>query len=99
MSIIIYITAMAAVTYLIRAIPFTAFKKKITSPFLKQFLFYIPYAVLSAMTVPAIFYSTGSVSTAAVGTAVAVILAYFRCPLILVALAAAAFALAAGFVF
>ena len=99
MSIIIYITAMAAVTYLIRAIPFTAFKKKITSPFLKQFLFYIPYAVLSAMTVPAIFYSTGSVSTAAVGTAVAVILAYFRCPLIVVALAAAAFALAAGFVF
>ena len=99
MSIIIYITAMAAVTYLIRAIPFTAFKKKITSPFLKQFLFYIPYAVLSAMTVPAIFYSTGSVSTAAVGTAVAVILAYFRCPLILVALAASAFALAAGFVF
>lgn len=99
MSIIIYITAMAAVTYFIRAIPFTAFKKKITSPFLKRFLFYIPYAVLSAMTVPAIFYSTGSVSTAAVGTAVAVILAYFRCPLILVALAAAAFALAAGFVF
>ena len=85
---------MAAVTYLIRAIPFTAFKKKITSPFLQSFLYYIPYAVLAAMTVPAIFYST---ATAAIGTAVAVILAYFRCPLIVVALAAAAAALVSGF--
>ena len=55
MSIIIYIITMAAVTYLIRAIPFTAFKKKITSPFLQSFLYYIPHAVLAAMTVPAIF--------------------------------------------
>ena len=94
MSIIIYIITMAAVTYLIRAIPFTAFKKKITSPFLQSFLYYIPYAVLAAMTVPAIFYSTGNTATAAIGT---VILAYFRCPLIVVALAAAAAALVSGF--
>lgn len=98
MSIIIYIVVMALVTYLIRAIPFTGFKKKITSPFLQDFLFYIPYAVLAAMTVPAIFYSTGSKITAAVGTAVAVILAYFNCPLIVVALAAAASALITGFI-
>ena len=98
MSIIIYIVVMALVTYLIRAIPFTAFKKKITSPFLQDFLFYIPYAVLAAMTVPAIFYSTGSKITAAVGTAAAVILAYFKCPLIVVALAAAASALITGFI-
>ena len=98
MSIIVYIAVMALVTYLIRAIPFTAFKKKITSPFLQDFLFYIPYAVLAAMTVPAIFYSTGSKITAAVGTAAAVILAYFKCPLIVVALAAAAAALVTGFI-
>ena len=98
MSIIVYIVVMALVIYLIRAIPFTAFKKKITSPFLQDFLFYIPYAVLAAMTVPAIFYSTGSKITAAVGTAVAVILAYFKCPLIVVALAAAASALITGFI-
>ena len=97
MSIIIYIITMAAVTYLIRAFPFTAFKKKITSPFLQSCLYYIPYAVLAAMTVPAIFYSTGNTATAAIGTAVAVILAYFRCPLIVVALAAAAAALVSGF--
>ena len=57
----------------------------------------MPYAVLTAMTVPAIFYSTGSILTAAVGTAVAVILAYLDMPLIAVAPAASAAALAAGF--
>ena len=61
------------------------------------FLYYIPYAVLSAMTIPAIFYSTGNVITAAVGTVVAVLLAYWNLPLIVVALAASAAALVTGF--
>lgn len=87
---------MASVTYLVRAIPFTVFSQKIKSRFVSSFLYYIPYAVLAAMTVPAIFYSTGSVVTATVGTAAAVVLAYFNMPLIVVALAAAAAAFAAG---
>lgn len=99
MSIAIYITVMAGVTYLIRAVPFTFFNKKIKSPFIKSFLFYIPYAVLSAMTIPAIFYSTGNMLTAAIGTAAAVVLAYFDMPLIVVALAAACAAFAAGLFF
>ena len=49
----------------------------------------MPYAVLSAMTIPAIFYSTGNMITAVAGTAAALILAYFNLPLIVVALAAA----------
>ena len=98
MSIIIYIAVMAGVTYLIRMIPFTLFRQKIKSPFFKSFLYYIPYTVLSAMTIPAIFYSTGDMKTSLVGTIVAVILAYFRLPLIVVALAASACALFAGFV-
>lgn len=93
MSIVIYIAVMAGVTYLIRMIPFAAFRKEITSPFFKSFLYYVPYAVLSAMTIPAIFYATGDYVTAAVGTAVALVLAYFRVPLIGVALAAAGAAL------
>ncbi|MBQ7004206.1 MAG: AzlD domain-containing protein [Oscillospiraceae bacterium] len=93
MSIVIYIAVMAGVTYLIRMIPFVAFRKEITSPFFKSFLYYVPYAVLSAMTLPAIFYATGDYVTAAVGTAVALVLAYFRVPLIGVALAAAGAAL------
>ena len=73
-----------------------AFRRQIKSRFFRSFLYYVPYAVLTAMTVPAIFYSTGSLPTAAFGTAVAVILAYFDMPLIVVALAASAAAFAAG---
>lgn len=93
MSIIIYIAVMAGVTYLVRMIPFTAFRKQIKSRFIKSVLYYLPYAVLSAMTVPAIFYSTGNLKSAIVGTVVAVVIAFFEKPLIIVALAAALSAL------
>lgn len=88
MSMVIYIAVMAGVTYLIRMIPFTLFRKKIKSRFIQSVLYYIPYAVLSAMTFPSIFYSTDNTATAAVGTVIAIILAYFRLPLTVVALAA-----------
>lgn len=96
MSVIIYIAVMAGVTYLIRMIPFTLFRKKIKSPFFRSFLYYIPYAVLSSMTIPAIFYSTGNITTSVIGTVVAVALAYFKLPLIVVALAASAAAFISG---
>lgn len=98
MSIILYIAVMAGVTYLVRMIPFTLFRKQIKSRYIRSVLYYLPYAVLSAMTIPAIFYSTGNLTTAAVGTAVAVILAYFNRPLIVVALAAAGSAFIAGLI-
>ena len=97
MSLFIYIGVMAGVTYLIRMLPFTLFRKEITSPFIKSLLYYLPYAVLSAMTGPAIFYSTGNMTTAAVGTVVAVVLAYCKLPLIVVSLCAAASALGMSF--
>lgn len=90
MSIMIYIAVMAGVTYLIRMIPFAAFRKQIKSRFIKSILYYLPYAVLAAMTVPAIFYSTGNLKSAVVGTVVAVVVAFFEKPLLIVALAAAA---------
>ena len=90
MSIIIYIAVMAGVTYLIRMIPFAAVRKQIKSQFIKSILYYLPYAVLAAMTVPAIFYSTGNLKSAVVGTVVAVVVAFFEKPLLIVALAAAA---------
>jgi len=98
MSIALYILVMAGVTYLIRMIPFTLFRRKIMSRFFHSFLHYIPYAVLSAMTVPAIFYSTGSLAASAAGTAVAIALAYWGKPLIVVALAASAVSLLVGFI-
>lgn len=96
MRIAIYILLMAGVTYLIRMLPFTLFRRKLTSRFFRSFLHYIPYAVLSAMTIPAIFYSTGSVPTAIAGTITAVVLAFFRKPLIVVALSASSVALITG---
>ena len=99
MSIYIYVLVMAVTTYLIRALPLTLFKKPIRSRFIRSFLYYIPYAVLSAMTIPAIFYATGDMATSLIGAAVAVSLAYFRLPLIVVALAASAAALISGFIF
>ena len=96
MSVWIYIAVMAVVTYLIRMLPFTLVKGKIRSRYLRSILYYIPYAVLAAMTFPSIFYATGSTLTALVGTIVALALAYFHMPLIVVALAAALAAFMAG---
>ena len=59
MSIVAYVAVMAGVTYLIRMLPLTLFRKEIKSKFFRRFLYYIPYAVLSAMTIPAIFYCVG----------------------------------------
>ena len=98
MTMILYIAVMAGVTYLIRMIPFTLFKKKIKSRFIQSVLYYIPYAVLSAMTFPSIFYSTGNTVTAVAGTVVAVVLAYFKLPLTVVALSACGVALIAGYI-
>ena len=92
----LYIAVMAAVTYIIRMVPFTVFRRKIKSRFVNDMLYYIPYAVLSAMTIPAVFFSTGDLITAAVGTVAAVVLAYFGLPLIVVALSASAAAYLTG---
>ena len=89
---------MAGVTYLIRTIPFTLFRKQIKSRFIRSVLHYLPYAVLSAMTIPAIFYSTGNLTTAAARTVTAIIIAFFDKPLIVVALAAATAALITDFI-
>lgn len=98
MTMVIYIAVMAGVTYLIRMIPFTLFRRKIKSKFIQSVLYYIPYAVLSAMTFPAIFYSTDSSITAVVGTIIAVLLAYFKLPLTVVAVAACAAAYLTGYI-
>lgn len=86
----LYLAVMAGVTYLIRMIPLVLAKKKIKNRFVLSFLYYIPYAVLSAMVLPAIFTATGSVSSAAIGFAVAVVLSYLRRSLLTVAISASA---------
>ena len=80
---------MAGITYLVRMLPFVLFRKKIKNNFLKSFFYYIPYAVLAAMTIPAILYSTSSIASAAAGLAVALLLAFFERSLLTVAVGAA----------
>ena len=93
-KIFLYIFVMALVTYLVRMIPFVLMRKNITSPFLKSFLHYIPYTVLAAMTIPGIFYSTGTapvdILAAGVGFAAAIILALLKRSLLVVSLVASA---------
>lgn len=81
----IYLLVMAGVTYLIRMLPLVLLKKKITNRFVLSFLYYIPYAVLTVMTVPAIFTSTAQPLAAALGFVAAAILAYFEKSLLTVA--------------
>lgn len=93
---ILMILTMAGVTYLIRMIPFVFFRKKIKSEFILSLLYYVPYAVLSAMTFPYIFYSTGNFFTALIGTAVALIAAACKRSLITVAVLSVAAVLIFG---
>ena len=86
--LLLYTFVMAAVTYLIRMLPFVVFRKPITNRFVRSFLYYVPYAVLGAMTFPAILYSTSNLVSAAVGLAVSVILAWFGRGLLTVAVSA-----------
>ena len=87
MKVACSILVMAVVTYLIRMLPMTIFRKKIQSQFLQDFLYYIPYAVLSAMTIPAVFYATADVPSAILATIAAILMAWKGLPLIVVALA------------
>ncbi len=96
--LIIYIAVMAGVTYGVRMIPFVIFRKKIESEFIKNFLYYVPYAVLGAMTIPAVLYSTDSIISAAAGLVTASIFAFRNKSLLTVAIAACAAAFAADLI-
>jgi len=98
LTICLYILVMAGVTYIIRMLPLVFFRRKIRSRFFRSLLYYLPYAVLSAMVIPSVFSSTGSIITAAAGLAVAVILAWLERSLIVVALGASAAAYLTGLV-
>ena len=83
----IYLFIMVVSTYLIRALPFALIKKKIKNRFIQSFLYYVPFAVLTAMTIPDVFLQTGSIVTASCGFFVAVLLALLGKELTVVALA------------
>lgn len=74
-SFVPYLLVMALSTYLIRAIPFALITKKLENPFIRSFLHYIPYTVLTVMTIPGALYATGNPVAAACGLVAAVIAA------------------------
>ena len=86
LHILIGIAVMAGVTYLVRMLPLVLFKKKIQNRFIRSFLAYVPYAVLAAMTFPAVLYSTASPLSAVIGLITAILLAYWGKGLLTVAL-------------
>ena len=94
--VLLSVAVMAVVTYVIRVLPLAIFKKKIQNRFIRSFLAYVPYAVLAAMTFPAILFSTAEAVTmqsmlcAAAGLAVALVLAYKDKGLLTVAVGATA---------
>ena len=87
-----YVIAALAVTALFTYLPkflmFLIPAERFKSRFLLSFFHYIPFAVLGAMTFPAIFFATDSLIASAVGAAVAVVLSLFERRMITVALGA-----------
>ena len=85
-----YLLVMAGVTYLIRAIPLALIQKKINNRFIRSFLYYVPYTVLSSMTFPAILYATGNMISATAGMVAAMLIALKTRSLVVVAAGACA---------
>ena len=87
--LLVYIAVTAVSTYLIRVIPLVAIQKKIENRFFRSFLYYVPYAVLAAMIMPAVFYATGNLIASTIGFAIAMIFAYNKKNIVTVACASA----------
>ena len=81
----IYLLVMAGVTYLVRMVPLVLVNKPIKNKFILSFLYYVPYTVLSVLTIPACFYATNSYISDIVGFVVAVVAALFKRSLVQVA--------------
>ena len=87
-SYYISLAVMAGVTYLIRMLPLAVFRKKIENEFVSRFLYFVPFAALSAMTFPAIFSSTSGIVSACVGVVIAIVVSLFGKSLATVAVCA-----------
>ena len=94
----VYLLVMAGVTYLLRLLPMLFFREKINNRFIRSFLYYIPYSVLTVMAIPAILFSTNYIITGAIALVTATILAYLGRSLITVAAGTATAVLISEFI-
>ena len=80
-----YILVMFAVTYLVRVLPLTIFRRPINSRFMQSFLYYVPYVTLAVMTFPAIINATQTPLAGAIALAAGMIAAWLGAGLLPVA--------------
>lgn len=85
-----YLALMAAVTYIIRVLPYVCMRKEVKNKFFKSFLAYVPYTVLAAMTFPAILSATDNIYSALAGLLVGILIAFFEKGLLVVAISSCA---------
>lgn len=84
------IAVMAIVTYIPRMLPLSLIRGKIESPFLRSFLYYMPFAVLGAMTFPSLLHATASPVSALLGMVSALVMSFLGAQLLPVALVSTA---------
>ena len=75
-SLILYILISGGISYLIRVLPLTLIRKPIKSPFIRSFLYYVPYATLAVMTFPDMINSTASAVSGYIALAAGIFLAW-----------------------
>ncbi|MCI8402844.1 MAG: AzlD domain-containing protein [Lachnospiraceae bacterium] len=98
-DVYLYILTAALVVYLIRLLPLTLIRREIQNPFLKSFLYYVPYVTLAVMTFPAILSATGSTVSAWAGFLTGIVIAYVDGNLFKVSLGACAAVFFTGLLF
>ena len=76
-NVYLYILGMWFVSYLIRALPLTLIRRRITNVTVRSFLYYVPYVTLAVMTFPAILSATQSPVSAALALAAGLAAAWF----------------------
>ena len=97
-NIYLYILVAAAVSFLIRVLPLTLIRRKIKNPFIRSFLYYVPYVTLAVMTFPAIVEATQSPAAGALALIAGAVLAWRGGSLFLVAAVCCLVVLASEFI-
>lgn len=75
-NVYLSLLVMSLTIYAVRALPLTLLQKEIRSPFIRSFLYYVPYVSLSVMTFPAILSATASFWSGLIGFIAAVVIAW-----------------------
>ncbi|MDR7869382.1 MAG: AzlD domain-containing protein [Tissierellaceae bacterium] len=76
-NVYLYILVMFGVTYAIRVLPLTLFRKQINNRFIRSFLYYVPYVTLAVMTFPAMMEATQSPVAGALALVAGILLAWY----------------------